>query len=181
MESLRGQLLIAEPTLMDPNFRRTVILVAEHSEEGALGLVLNRPTEVRLADAAPDLAPLAEHDAVLHIGGPVAPEGAILLAEFDDPAVVAVPIVGMVGLVAAGTDLERLPAAVRRARAFVGHSGWGPGQLDAEVEAEGWIVEAPAPDELFCDRPEGLWSTVLTRKGGRYALGARMPLDPSMN
>ena len=80
-----------------------------------------------------------------------------------------------------GTDLEDLPAAVRRGRVYAGFSGWGPGQLEGEIEEEAWIVEPPIPRELFPDDPTTLWSDVLARKGGQYALVARMPQDPRLN
>ena len=181
MDSLRGQLLIAEPALVDPNFRRTVVLVAEHTDEGALGVILNRPTDLRLGEAAPELGALLGGESLVHAGGPVAPEGAMVLCEFDDAEVAAMLVVGDVGFMPADEDPDRLATSIRRGRVFVGHAGWGPGQLEAELEADGWIVEEPARDEIFADRSEELWSTVLTRKGGRFALAARMPLDPSVN
>jgi len=181
VESLQGNLLIAAPTLIDPNFSRTVILVAAHSEDGALGLVLNRPLDTALADVAPVLGSLAEPGAVLHRGGPVAPESAVLLAEFEDPSLAALLIFGDTGLPSATVDLADLEAGVRRARVFAGHSGWGPGQLDAELEAESWIIGQLAPDELWHADSAGLWARALARKGGAYALLARMPADPSVN
>jgi putative transcriptional regulator len=78
-------------------------------------------------------------------------------------------------------DLDELAAAVRRGRVYAGYSGWGPGQLEAEMEIDSWIVEAPLPKELFPDDPATLWRNVLARKGGQYALIARMPEDPSQN
>lgn len=183
MASLRGQLLIAHAALLDPNFRRTVVLLIEHEPEaGAMGLVLNRPSEVAVADAAPPLARLAGDDAHVFVGGPVAPEGLIVLAEFDDPADAALPVAPGIGVVGGDTDLDAAAAASRRARVFAGHAGWAPGQLEAELDAEGWIVEEhPPPDEILAGEPERLWSTVLSRMGGGYALMARMPLDPSVN
>jgi putative transcriptional regulator len=133
VESLRGKLLIAAPALLDPNFHRTVVLIAAHDEQGAMGLVLNRPSASSVVDLLPSLLVLAEPDAVVHIGGPVAPEAAILLAEFSDPDLAALTIFGDVGLPAADAGIDELAAGVRRARVFAGHSGWGPGQLDAEL------------------------------------------------
>ena len=181
MESLRGQLLLAHPRLIEPNFRRTVVLVVDHGEDGAMGLVLNRPSLVPVAKAAPELEPLVDPVDPVHVGGPVAPEGIIVLAQFDDPSEAAVIVAGDLGLVGAGADHAVVAAATRRARVFAGHAGWAPGQLDAELEADGWIVEAPEPDDVLTDEPDALWATVLERKGGQYALLARMPLDPSVN
>src|ERR1700680_2955284 len=140
MESLRGKLLIAPPTLVDPNFARTVVLIAAHDDEGALGLVLNRPLETPLAEISPVLDSLAEPDSTLHSGGPVAPESAVVLADFRDPSLAALTIFGTVGFPSADCDLDVLAAGVRRARVFAGHSGWGPGQLDEELADEGWII-----------------------------------------
>jgi putative transcriptional regulator len=179
-ESLRGKLLVASPALVDPNFARTVVLISEHSDDGAMGIVLNRPSETELMDVSPELADAAG-EGPIYIGGPVQPDAIVLLAEFSDPHVAAWIIAADVGLASADVDLDELAGAVRRGRAYAGHSGWGPGQLEAELETDSWIVEPPLPAELFPDDPETLWSGVLARKGGQYALVARMPPDPSMN
>jgi putative transcriptional regulator len=181
MDSLQGQLLIAAPALADPNFARTVVLVAAHGDEGALGLVLNRPLETPLAAIAPVFETLAEPGALLHAGGPVAPDSAVVLADFADPSLAALLIFGDVGLPDASCELTDLEAGVRRARVFAGHSGWGPGQLDAELDEEAWFIGQLAPDELWQTDSTLLWSTALARKGGPYALLARMPDDPSLN
>ena len=180
--SLTGRLLIASPSIHDPNFRRTVIYMTEHGESGAMGLVLNRVAQTTVDEAVPDLAWLAGGDAVVHVGGPVAAQSVVVLAEFENPSLAALVVDGDVGFVPAEIeDRDALSAALRRTRVFAGHAGWGPGQLDEEMEREDWIIETPRPDELFATDPEGLWSQVLTRKGGTFALVARMPLDPSLN
>ena len=181
MESLRGQLLIAAPTLLDPNFLRTVILIAEHSEEGALGVVLNRPSEASVGEVVPDLSGIVDSEEPVFAGGPVQPGGVMVLAEFDDPADSALPIDGDLGFVALEADLGALGDGTRRARAFAGHAGWGPGQLDGEMAEEAWFGAAFRRGDAFTDAPEELWSRALLRKGGPYALVARMPLDPSLN
>ncbi len=181
MDSLQGQVLVAQPTLPDPNFSRSVVLIAHHDADGALGLVLNRPSETMVAEAAHDLAPLCGEGALVHYGGPVARQGVIVLAEFEQPEAAGLIISGDLGLVGPDTDLESLAGEVRRARVFAGHSGWAPGQLDQELEAEGWIVAPLARDDVFTAVTAELWRTVLARKGGRYALAARMPTDPSLN
>lgn len=181
MDSLQGKLLIAAPALADPNFARSVVLIAAHSDEGALGLVLNRPLETPLAEIAPVLEALAEPGAVLHSGGPVAPESAVLLADFADPSLAALLIFGDIGLPSASCELADLETGVRRARVFAGHSGWGPGQLDEELEQDAWFIGQLAPDELWLADSTLLWSRTLSRKGGPYALLARMPDDPSVN
>jgi putative transcriptional regulator len=182
MESLRGKLLLAAPALRDPNFDRSVVLIAEHSDEGAMGLVLNRPSEAAVGEAVPDLAWVAESDEVVFIGGPVAANGVIVLAEWEDPARAVVLIDDDLGFVPGDADdTGTIAAAVRRARVYAGHAGWGPGQLEAEIADEAWIVEAPLREELFSDDPEGLWSAVLRRKGREFALLSTMPPDPSLN
>ena len=180
VDSARGQLLIAGPGLSDPNFWRTVVLIVEHSDDGALGLVLNRPSESTVGEAVSELEPLLDVDDPLHIGGPVQPSALIVLAEFDDTesaALIAFEDVGVLGgAVDAGT-----PLGVRRGRAFVGHAGWGAGQLEAELERGDWILEPAKRADAFTETPLDLWETVLTRKGGSFALVARMPPDPSVN
>jgi putative transcriptional regulator len=181
MESLKGKLLLASPAIEDPNFARTVVLIAEHTEEGAMGLVLNRPAEATVAGSAPELEELVAADEPLFVGGPVQPSGVIVLAAFSNPTVAGLLISDDVGFLSAQADFADSLAATHRLRVFAGHAGWGPGQLDDELAREDWIVETPRPDELFSTDPEDLWSHVLTRKGGAYALVARMPADPSLN
>jgi putative transcriptional regulator len=156
------------------------VLIAEHGDEGAMGVVLNRPSELAVADAAPLLAELVEAGEAVHAGGPVQPTAVVIVAEFLDPELAAAVIVDGVGFVAAETDFETLPADVSRVRVFAGMSGWAPGQLEAELERDDWIVEPATADDVFAD-PDALWSAVLERKGGQYALLARMPPDPSLN
>ena len=179
MESTRGQLLIAGPTLLDPNFFRTVVLVVEHSDDGALGLVLNRRSETTVAEAVPQLEDLVDPTDELFIGGPVQPSTVIVLAQFEDPDDAALISFDDVGVLRAAVDEP--VAGVRNGRAFIGHAGWGPGQLDGELERGDWILEPARLEDAFTVEPQGLWARVLTRKGGSYALVARMPADPSMN
>jgi putative transcriptional regulator len=176
--SLRGSLLIAGPQLLDPNFRRTVVLVADHGDEGAMGVILNRPSGMTVADAAPDLEPLVGGEAPIFAGGPVQPTSGVVLAEvaetdeaiFED--VVLVPGLG---------ELADVIDGAGRVRVFAGYAGWGPGQLDAELGRDDWILDRARASDVFADEPEELWGSVLERKGGQYALLARMPDDPSQN
>ena len=181
MDSVRGQLLIAGPSLLDPNFWRTVVLVVEHTDDGALGLVLNRPSETTVGEAVAQLDELVDPGDQLFVGGPVQPSAVIVLAEFEDPGEAALIAFADIGVLAAGASLQDAGGEVRSGRAFVGHSGWGPGQLDAELERGDWILEPARRDDAFSVEPDELWSRVLTRKGGSYALIARMPPDPSVN
>jgi putative transcriptional regulator len=180
VESLRGHLLIAGPRLLDPNFWRTVVLVGEHTEEGALGVVLNRSSETPVDDALPELALLAEEMGTVHVGGPVQPSAVVVLADFADADDAESLVVESVGFLPADIEPDTL-GELRRARVYVGYAGWGPGQLDGELEDGSWIVEPAKPDDVFTDDPEGLWSDVLRRKGGPFTLLAAMPPDPSQN
>jgi putative transcriptional regulator len=123
---------------------------------------------------------LLDLDDPLYVGGPVQPSALIVLAEFNTPAEAALIAFEDVGVLANGAH-EQAASSVRRGRAFVGHAGWGPGQLDDEVERGDWILEPARREDAFSGAPLDLWSSVLTRKGGSYALVARMPPDPSVN
>jgi putative transcriptional regulator len=181
MDSARGKLLIAGPGLLDPNFWRTVVLVVEHSEEGALGLVLNRPSETTVREAVPQLEELVDSDEPLFIGGPVQPSSVIVLARLEDPGDAALLAFDDIGVIGAGSESDPPATGVRQGRAFVGHAGWGPGQLDDELERGDWITEPARREDAFAENARELWSSVLTRMGGSYALVARMPPDPSVN
>jgi putative transcriptional regulator len=180
MESLKGQLLVAGGGLLDPNFRRTVVLIGEHDEEGALGVVLNRPAPVSLDEAVPLLAPLAAPDEALFVGGPVQPQAAVVVAEFDDPELAGLLVFGSIGFLLGDVDSEATNS-IRRARVFAGYSGWGAGQLETEMEESAWIPEPARPEDVFTPEPDKLWSVVLRRKGGKFAMLSLMPLDPSTN
>ncbi len=179
----RGRLLVAASHLDDdPNFRRAVVLVLEHADEGALGIVLNQPMEVRASEALPEpLSEIITDGSSVHRGGPVQPGTVIVLADFDDTATAGGITFDTVGILdpnaaeANGTD------GVRRARAFGGYSGWGGGQLEGEIEADAWIDAQPVPDDVFTDDPEGLWRVVLERAGASYRLMASAPEDPLLN
>jgi putative transcriptional regulator len=172
-ESLAGKLLIASPNMPD-YFHRTVIAMIEHSEEGAFGLVLNRPSETVVGEASPELAELVGEEHLLFIGGPVQPNAVTAIGEYPDPSAASKLLVGNVGMV----DLDE-QHELARMKVFVGYAGWSGGQLEGELEQEAWIVEEIHPDDPFADGD--LWATVLDRKGGQYSLLARMPPDPSVN
>ena len=180
-ESLAGRLLVASATLQDPNFARSVVLIGLHTGEGALGLVLNRPSTSSVAAAVPQLEELLDTDEPVFVGGPVQSSAVVMLAEFEDPAAAGLLVLGRIGLPAPDASLEQLAAATSRRRVYAGYAGWSEGQLDAEIEAGDWIALDALPDDVFSGAPEQLWSSVLERKGGQYALLARMPPDPSLN
>jgi putative transcriptional regulator len=179
--SLTGQLLLAAPTLRDPNFSRTVVLIGAHNDEGAMGIILNRPSEVTVCEAVPQLESTVDVGEPVYIGGPVQPTSIVFLAEFTDPAPAGLIVLGRIGFPAPDANVEELPEVTERARVFAGYAGWSEGQLDAELEQGDWILHTAEPSDVFSESPGALWSDVLTRKGGSYALVARMPLDPTVN
>lgn len=180
MRSLKGQLLISSASLHDPNFRHTVVLIGAHDEDGAVGVVLNRPADILVADGAPPLAELTGPHAQLFEGGPVQPQQAVLLVELKSPVQPDLPIFGNIGFLTGEID-DALRPAVLRARVFVGHSGWGGGQLEAEIEEDAWILEPAQTEDVFSDNPDALWKRVLERKGKPYRHIAMAPKDPRVN
>jgi putative transcriptional regulator len=179
--SLAGELLLASPALEDPNFARTVVLIAVHNDDGAMGVVLNRPSAVTVGEAVPQLQAAVDDGERVYVGGPVAPTSVVCLAEFDDPACAELIVLGRIGFPAAGAGVQELADSTARWRVFAGYAGWGEGQLDAEIARGDWISHAAQPEDVFSEQAETLWASVLTRMGGRYALIARMPQDPSVN
>lgn len=180
MESLKGQLLVSGGGLFDPNFRHTVVLVGEHNEDGALGVVLNRALDIAVEDALPTLSPLVEPGETLYQGGPVQPTSPVLVAELARPELADILIFGSVGFITGDVPAE-IVSDILRARVFVGYSGWGAGQLEAEMEADSWIVDPATEEDVFTRSPDLLWSRILARKGPAYERLSRMPYDPSMN
>ncbi len=180
MESLRGRLLISSGGLYDPNFRHTVILVGEHNADGALGVVLNRALNVTVQERLPPLSDLVPPGESLFQGGPVEPASAVLLAEFVHPNLADILVFESVGFLV-GEVPPDIESSILRARVFAGYSGWGPGQLEAEMAADSWIIEPAREEDVFTDAPDLLWSRVVKRKGPEYRQLSRMPYDPSMN
>ena len=180
MESLRGHLLISNGGLFDPNFRHTVVLVGEHNADGALGVVLNRALNVTVQEAVPGLSGLVPAGEPLFEGGPVHPASPVLLAELEHPELADVLVFGSVGFLV-GEVSEEVGPGIVRARVFAGYSAWGPGQLEAEMESDSWILEPARVGDVFTDAPDLLWIQVLERKGPEYRQLSRMPYDPSMN
>jgi len=174
MESLSGTLLVASPHLLDPNFARSVVLLLEHSaEDGALGIILNRPSTSGLDEELPEWVHLLAEPTVVFIGGPVEPQVAVGLA--DGLSGSAVDGVGVVDLSAPPGEID---APVR---VYAGYAGWSPGQLEAELREGGWIVAPAEPADIFATDPDAVWSAVLRRQPGPTALLATFPVDPEMN
>jgi putative transcriptional regulator len=179
-DQLSGKLLLAGPSLFDPNFRRAVVLIGHHDGEGAVGVVLNRPLDVSVDEAVPPLADLVVPGDLLFRGGPVQPEAAVVVADFEDPSAAGVIAFDSIGFLPEEADPADL-GGIRRARVFAGYAGWGPRQLEDELEEDAWIVASATAADVFHDEPERLWERVCRRLGPRYALLSTMPDDPSSN
>ena len=178
-----GRLLVATPTLLDPNFARTVVLLLQHDEQdGALGVVLTRPTETGVGEVLPEWAGAAAGPAVVFAGGPVQPTAAVCLGRLSNPggpvegwAPLPDPLLGTV-------DLDRSPwPGLAEVRVFAGYAGWAAAQLEAEVEQGAWWVLDALPGDAFTPRPELLWEQVLRRQGPPLAYAVTFPADPSLN
>ena len=172
--TLGGQLLVATPLLIDPNFWRSVVLILQHDDDGSLGLVLNRPTIQRVETHIPVWGPLAAKPGTVHLGGPVEPSVAIGLATGQGGEPTGVPGLSIV-------DLEAAPGERTSAvRIYSGYAGWGQGQLETEIAEGSWYVVPASPDDPF-DRPEGQWSRILRRQTGHLALVSTFPDDVDLN
>lgn len=185
----KGRLLVAAPTLLDPNFDRTVVLMLEHNADGALGLVLNRPSDVDVAEGFEAWADWSRPPACLFVGGPVQPDSAFCVALVAGPTSPdgVRPAEGLAPIVErlAVADLERtpmwIPAEIEAARIFCGYAGWSTGQLERELREEAWFVVDAADDDAFAADPDSLWQDVLRRQPGPLAWVANFPDDPREN
>ncbi|HEY7012375.1 MAG TPA: YqgE/AlgH family protein [Streptosporangiaceae bacterium] len=188
-ESLSGRLLVATPLLGDPNFRRTVILIVEDEpEEGTLGVVLNRPTEVQVGQVLESWTDLVTGPTVVFKGGPVSPNSALALALAqgdEEPlgwrSLDGSSLMSRIGLVDLEAPPELLAGGITSLRVFAGYAGWGPGQLQAEIDEGAWYVLPGEPSDAFLAEPEQLWPAVLRRQGGDFAIVATYPDDPMLN
>jgi putative transcriptional regulator len=179
--AIRGRLLVATPQLLDPNFSRTVVLVVEHDGDGAFGVVVNRATDVPVAETFASWTEVTSAPAVVFRGGPVHEDRAIGLGMRDhsEPGPRWAPLIGELGCV----DLGAGPTGpFRRFRVFAGSSGWGPGQLEREIDEGSWfVVDAQPESDVFSTNPDRLWADVLRRQPGRLAWFANAPEDLSAN
>lgn len=181
MRSLRGHLLVAGPALVDPNFRRTVVLLGEHGDEGAMGVVLNRVSSTLVDDAVPPVAALTGPDEPVYLGGPVQPQAVVVLADFADVEQAEVVVVDSVGFLPGEIEDVAGLGELRGVRVFAGYAGWGPGQLETELSEGAWIVVPARGTDVFTSTPDHLWSDVLRRQGGPLAILALLPEDPRVN
>ena len=177
-----GKLLIATPAIGDGNFEQSVIFVLHHDTDGALGVILNRPSELRVEELLPRWNDLSTEPGVIFSGGPVETNGFIGVGRAVGPQpddVVAVPGTDLVTV-----DLESDPALTQahidRLRLFRGYAGWGAHQLDTELSAGAWFIVDPA-DDMWSNSPDTLYEQVLLRQRGEMRWFANAPLDPSQN
>lgn len=180
VQHLTGKLLIASARLVDPNFAQSVVLIVQHEENGALGLILNRPLETTIQQACEQaLEMTCTIDDVLHQGGPC--EGPLMVLH-DQPAEGQVEVLPGVYFTTDKSEIESLltrPDA--DTRFFVGYAGWAPGQLEAEMETGSWLTADPTRDHVFSDA-EKLWQNLMAKLTvGRWIDPNRMPDDPSVN
>lgn len=180
METLKGQLLIAGAGIFGAPFRQTVVLVAEHDESSALGFVLNRPSELIAGEAADELARLPLPDPRIYHGGPVQPGAIAVIGEYEQADFAGNLVFESVGMLGAGPDGVVLEG-VTRAKVFSGYAGWGPGQLEGELDEGAWVIEDPRVEDVFTRDPEHLWRDALRRKGGEFVMLSTMSADPTAN
>jgi len=190
--SLTGALLVASPLLEDPNFYRSVVFVIDDTpEEGALGVILNRPSELEVGEVLADWGEHVSHPAVMFAGGPVGTDAGLALAVPDNghkplgwrslEEMDAEVWPSGLGTVDLDTPPQLVADALRRMRVFAGYAGWSAGQLQDEIDQGAWYVLPATVDDVFCADPRGLWSRVLRRQGGEVAFVATFPDDPTLN
>lgn len=177
-----GMVLIAPPVMEDPNFRRTVVFLCEHTEAGSFGLILNRPLDARLSDV---LEGVSHASLQLQQGGPVQTDTLHFLHTLGERIPGAIQVTDRVFW---GGDFEVLRAMIVageieevEVRFFLGYAGWSPAQLEAEIEQGGWILLPNSGQIVFSEDPAELWRASLRRLGGDYAVLANFPEDPRLN
>lgn len=183
MSGHAGRLLVATPLIGDPHFERTVVLLLAHSPAGAYGVVLNRPTDVPVAEVAPEWSRLVSAPGVVFVGGPVDPGATVGLVLADDPPT-GNPfevVVGPVAMIDLQQPPERHDGSVEGLRVFAGSAGWAPGQLEDELADGAWWPIDAEPADLVVEEPQQLWARVLRRQPGEVAWFANHPPDPTVN
>jgi len=177
-QSFAGSLLVAHPNMLDPNFRRAVLFISVHDpEDGALGVILNRPLDKQVADLVNDTPPAGLANVPVFLGGPVG-RNQLMFAAFEWQKAEGLKINHNVNLEEASQLLNNDPSSVR---AFVGYAGWGAGQLEAEMKQNAWLLQKPSRSTLKTDRLSSLWFDIMRGLGPWYKMLAAAPDDPSLN
>jgi putative transcriptional regulator len=178
----KGNILISEPFLGDVNFERTVILICEHNEEGALGFVLNKPTVITLDSV---IAEIKEFEEFLYLGGPVQQDSLHFIYRNKEYLEGSVKLADNLYW---GGNYEQLTDLINDKnldpndfRFFLGYSGWSVGQLEDEMESKSWIMGEINSDEIFDTDPNDLWRGILKGMGGKYKMYSNYPIDPRLN
>lgn len=182
-DSLVGRLLVSHPELTDPPFERAVILILDHHDEGAMGVMLNRPVDVAVDEILPGWGSVASAPAQVFHGGPVEPDSALAVAGVagSEPVDRVERVLGGFGVIDLDADPEDVRQTITGMRIFVGYAGWGAGQLEQEIRQKSWFLLNSEARDPFTTEPEGMWSQVLRRQGGDLSLVASFPSDPRMN
>jgi putative transcriptional regulator len=176
--SLAGSLLVAHPNMLDPNFRRAVLFISAHdAEDGALGVILNRPLDKQVADLVNEPPPEGLGDIPVFLGGPVE-KNQLMFAAFEWHKGEGLKLNHNVGVDEAHQLVDEDPASIR---AFVGYAGWSAGQLEAEMEQKAWILQKPTRASLATARLPKLWFEIMRGLGPWYKMLAAAPDDPSLN
>ena len=183
--SLAGQLLVATPALVDGHFRRAVVLVLDHDDDGALGVILNRPTKIDVDEVLPGWSTSVSAPGGVYEGGPVATDSALavglLASEPSEEPIGWRPMFGRVGLIDLDVPATVIEQALAGMRIYAGYAGWGDGQLEAEIEEGSWLVIEASESDLVHASPENLWRDVLRRQDNDLRMLATYPDDPTMN
>ncbi len=180
----KGILLIATPALKDPNFRQSVILLCEHSEQGALGVVVNRPTEINITEVLPQVPILEGQQHRVFTGGPVQKNSLLILYRVPEEPSDTHHVVDGVYLGGNVETLERIleqPSTNESFRAFMGYSGWAPGQLENEMNSGSWLTMPADPVFVFEKDPSLLWHDIIQSLDESFKIYIDMPVDPSLN
>ena len=160
-----GKLLVAPEGMRDPNFAETVVLLIAYDADGALGLVINRRSNVKLSQVLPEIEGLKEREDPVYLGGPVGKSRMFMLLRSETQPESARPVVDDVYVSESPVLLEQLleQGSAAEFRALAGYAGWGAGQLDGEIERGGWHIVAGSAERIFSERPSTLWRSLLPR------------------
>ncbi|MGE0601653.1 MAG: YqgE/AlgH family protein [Dehalococcoidia bacterium] len=183
-ESLTGKLLLASLRITEPTFFRTVVLMCAHDENGALGVVINRPLKSEaVASHMPQFEELVREPVCIFHGGPVESTAALALGRWKPVLDIPAPkfVVGRTGLLDLSTPASGLAPNLEEVRLFAGYAGWSEGQLEGELKEESWFVVDALEEDIFSNEPEQLWRNILRRQAGNLAMFAWAPKDPAVN